>query len=382
MATDFCGYFVSRDMAKGIISRVKAQGDIIGAREATSSLKGEATMVREPTPAELSSFEEHCKANGLPFANWRGFWHKTREYSSFFVNAEEKKRDEERYEKFLEAVAKHAPAYKPIKYKKYNDGHLHLIDVADLHIGKAAFNRDGTVGYDIDKAVHLAETGVTTLINRSQGFPAEKIVLPIGNDILHVDSTANTTTKGTRQDVSGHWTQMVDAAAMMYVRMLETLVQVAPVQVVYNASNHDRHSGYQLAREIRAWMSKNKNITFTISTNDREYIQYGRNMIGLDHGDGAKTQDVPLLMASESPKMWGETMYRYMIRHHIHHWQKREFLTGKDFPGITVQHMRSLSLSDEWHQKMGYTGAPQAVDALIFHPEYGQVNHLSAVFKT
>lgn len=69
-----------------------------------------------------------------------------------------------------------------------------------------------------------------------------------------------------------------------------------------------------------------------------------------------------------------------MIRHHVHHWEKTKFLHGKDYPGVTVQYMRSLSASDNWHQKQGYTGAPQAVDSFIFHPEFGQVDHMSAVF--
>lgn len=381
---------VSRHRSK-VITRAKRLGlvhpgrcvlnGIIDKETNSSSLKGETAMVKEPTPAELASFEEHCKANGLPYANWRGFWHKTREYSSFFVNVQAQKDDEARYEQFLEDMKRYAPKYRTMKYKKLTDKHLQLIDPADVHVGKLAFARDGRIGYDIERAVYLAETGVTTLLNRSQGFPTEKFILPIGNDVLHVDSTANTTTKGTRQDVSGHWSQMVDAAATMYIRMLEEMVQVAPVHVVYNNSNHDSHSGYQLAREIRAWMSKNKHITFTISQNDREYVKYGVNMIGLDHGDGAKTADVPLLMASEAPQLWGDTTRRYMIRHHLHHWQKREFLAGKDFPGITVQHMRSVSLSDPWHAKSGYTGAPQAIDSFIFHPVYGQTDHMSCVFE-
>lgn len=308
-------------------------------------------------------------------------WIKTEEASLHFVNTLVSKTVADHLEEITSRMEKYAPRYKPIVYKKIKDPHMQLIDVADLHIGKFAFSRDGKQCYDIEKAVYFAEKGVATLLNRTQHLNTELFTFPVGNDILHVDSTANTTTRGTRQDVSGHWIQMVDAAVQMYIKILEDLSQIAPVHVVYNRSNHDEHSGYLVAREVRAWMSRNKNITFTITTNDREYIQYGTSMIGLDHGDGAKTADIINIMASESPRMWGGTVYRYFVRHHVHHFSKREFLSGKDFPGATVLTMRSLSPSDPWHEKMGYVGAPQAIDTLIFDKRYGLVDHMSCVFS-
>jgi hypothetical protein len=308
-------------------------------------------------------------------------WIKTEEASIHFVNTLVSKTVEDHLREIVERMQKYAPRYKEIKYKKIKDPHMQLLDVADLHIGKFALSRDGKQCYDIEKAVYFAEKGVEILLNRTQHLNTELFIFPIGNDIIHVDSKSNTTTRGTRQDVSGHWVQMIDAAVQMYVRILEDLSQIAPVHVVYNRSNHDEHSGYLVAREVRAWMSRNRNISFTITNNDREYIRYGRSMIGLDHGDGAKTNEIISIMASESPQMWGDTIYRYFIRHHVHHFSKKEPLSGKDFPGATVLTMRSLSPSDDWHQKMGYVGAPQALDTVIFSKEYGLIDLMSCVFS-
>lgn len=344
------------------------------------------TEMRDATKEEQTRIERLLTKEGYNPGLWRLVWAHLkddlgRKHTVLMKNPEEVKQEELRKEKFIAEMRKHAPKYPTIKYSRVTDGHLKLIDIADLHIGKYAINRDGEVSYDIETAKSNARNAVKEFLKRSQGFKTEKFLFPIGNDVLHVDNKNNTTTSGTRQDVQGLWDQMYLAAKSLYVELLEHLVTIAPVEVIYNRSNHDDHSGFTLADTLESWFHRSKNITFDISTLDRRYTTYGQSMIGFDHGDGAKLKDIPLLMASEEPKIWSDTRFRYMFRHHLHHMQKHHFLVGQDFPGVTVQYLRSLSESDAWHQRMGYTGAPKAVDGFIFHPEYGQVNHMSCVFN-
>ena len=37
-----------------------------------------------------------------------------------------------------------------------------------------------------------------------------------------------------------------------------------------------------------------------------KYYKYGTNLIGLEHGDGAKMVNLPLLMAQENPLCWSK----------------------------------------------------------------------------
>lgn len=356
-----------------------------GKMDEDSSLIG--GIVMEPTKAQLEQFKLHCEEHGLPFENWRSFWDVSPKegggrVSAFFTNKEAEQDFLQMQEDFVKQIKKHAPKYRKPKYLKITDPHLQIIDVADLHIGKYAIARDGTVAYDMDKAIQMAHDGVQALLSRSKPFPTEKFIFPIGNDVVHIDNKNNMTTKGTRQDTDGMWHEMVRAAVVMYREIIDKLALYAPVEVVYNPANHDEHLAFNVATVLEAMYDKHPTVSFRINPHrDREYILYGDNMIGLDHGDGAKMSDIPLLMAAEEPNMWGKARHRYMIRHHQHHWNKTQFLVGKDFPGITVQYTRSLSASDDWHQKKGYVGAPQAIDSFIFHPEFGQVDHMSAVFS-
>ena len=343
------------------------------------TLTQEAVMT-EPTRADVDRLRQICEDRGLPFEKWGIWWDKTKDSSIAFYNKEAADQIKNQHQQLLDDMRDHAPKYPVVKYGKVKEPHLKLIDIADLHIGKLALSLQTGHDYNMQIATKRAHDGVTALLRRSQSFPTERFLFPIGNDILHVDNSSNTTTKGTRQDVDGMAWMHFRVAKRMYVEVIERLLKVAPVDVVFNGSNHDELSGFHLAETLESHFHRSKNITFDIDPVDRKYYRYGNNMIATTHGDGAKHKDLPLLMASESPKMWGETLHRYIVVHHLHHWQKKEFNYGQDFPGITLQVMRSLSASDPWHAKMGYTGNPQAVDLFIFDPKDGQVDHMSCKF--
>jgi len=125
---------------------------------------------------------------------------------------------------------------------------------------------------------------------------------------------------------------------------------------------------------IYCWFRECENITFDSSIKHRKYFSYGNNLIGTTHGDGAKQQDLGLLMANEVPKLWGDSVHRYFYTHHVHH------KTSKDLIGVTIESMRSPSGTDAWHHKSGYCGVPRAVEGFIHHKEFGQVARLTHVF--
>ncbi len=375
MATSNCGYFVSSDTAQKIKKRILEQGDIISK---DSTLKGDEAMTHL-SEAQTQALLEECKANGIDVSQVKYFWYKSKKISMFVVAQERPTYDSVRDE-LLAAMKAAAPKYPALKYKKVTDGHLLVVDPADVHVGKLAVKSETGYTYDMETAVRMVQEGVSGILAKSSGFPIEKIVLVVGNDILHRDTPHNVTTSGTRQDVDGMWHEAFIAARKLYVSLVEQLMQKAPVHVVFNPSNHDYASGYMLADALYCWFNKSKNVTFDNDIIHRKYYQYGENMIVTSHGDGAKFADMPLLMASEQPKMWAGTRHRYVYLHHLHHKIKHQFLSGKDYPGITVEYLRSPSASDGWHHKNGFTGAPQAIEGFIHHPTQGRVASLCHIF--
>ena len=178
----------------------------------------------------------------------------------------------------------------------------------------------------------------------------------------------------TPQDTDGMWYENFVTAKRLLIDIIETLMSVADVEVVYNPSNHDYMSGFMLLQCIEAWFQKCNNVTFDNDMSHRKYTVYGKNLIGSTHMDGAKSQDLPMLMAHEASENWNYCKHRYIYGHHIHH------KTSKDVFSVCIETLRSPSGSDSWHHRRGYQHAPQAVEAFIHSPEHGQVARLTHLF--
>tara|TARA_B110000444_G_scaffold175400_1_gene164092 strand:+ start:1326 stop:2405 length:1080 start_codon:yes stop_codon:yes gene_type:complete len=275
-------------------------------------------------------------------------------------------------------ISEHSPKYEKIKHKAGR--HLLVINPADIHIGKYANEEETGEDYNIPIAVTRVINGVQGLIHKSKGFDIDRVLFCIGNDVLHVDNVYNTTTKGTPQDADGKWWEHYEIALKLYVKCVEMLREIAPVDCVHSMSNHDYQSGFHLAHSLKAWFRNCDDVSVDASVSHRKYYKWGGNLIGLEHGDGAKMDNLPLLMAQEKAEDWASTKFRYWYLHHIHHKVKHKWRDGKDFIGVTVEYLRSPSSADSWHSRKGFTGSPKAVEAFIHEFDTGQVARLTHYF--
>jgi hypothetical protein len=282
------------------------------------------------------------------------------------------------FKKINNFIEEYSPTYTTIKHTKGN--HLLVINPADIHIGKYANELETGEQYDCETAVVRVLEGIEGLIQKSKGFDIDRVLFCVGNDVLHIDNVYNTTTKGTHQDTDGKWWEHYEIALMLYVKCIETLRHIAPVDVIHSMSNHDYQSGFHLAHTLKSWFRKTEDVSFDITVANRKYYKYGNNLIGLEHGDGAKMDKLPLLMAQEKPEMWSKSKFRYWYLHHIHHKVKHKWLDAKDYIGVTVEYMRSPSSADSWHSRKGFCGAYKACEAFVHDKESGQVARLTHYF--
>jgi len=314
----------------------------------------------------------YCETRGIDFNSIIEYWDKTKEYS-IRVRPDVKAISDIGRE-IIEQMKDYAPSYPVITRSPQSNPHLLVVDPADVHIGKLARSFETGEDYDSEIAVKRVKEGVQGILDKSSGFNIDKILLIIGNDILHIDTPKRTTTSGTPQDTDGMWYDNFLKAKNLYVDIIEMLLSVADVHITFNPSNHDYTNGFFLADVIHTWFRGSKNVHFDISPAHRKYFQYGNNLIGTTHGDGAKTMDLPLLMAVEAKDYWSDTKHRYVYTHHVHH------KNSKDYAGVTVESLRSPSAADSWHHKKGYQHNPKAIEGFIHHPDYGQVARLTHIF--
>lgn len=330
-------------------------------------------------PFKNSAFSQALKTEGFDQDNWSHGWLKTDQASIFIRNEDGFLSYDDIQAALVAELKAHAPKYPKLKRKKVTDGHLLVIDPADVHIGKLSLLAETSEEYNIEIAKQRCFDGVKGLLDKAQGFPVEKILLIIGNDIIHIDNPKRTTTSGTPQDTDKQWWTMFIEAKDLYVRLIEQLIPIADVEVVFCPSNHDFATGFMLADTLSSWFHNCKHVSFQADIVHRKYIEYGLNMLAFDHGDGCKEAQAKDLMADEQPEMWGRTRFRYAYKHHVHHMKRVRYPDGEDFIGVTVEYLRSPSSADSWHAKNGYR-APKAVGAFIHRPTQGQVCRLTHYF--
>ena len=324
-----------------------------------------------------SLLADECNEVGIDVNSVSHYWYKSKKFS-IFPKPNEYTRDE--FLKSIEdLISNYSPSYPHIDYPKREDGHLLIINPADVHIGKFADSLETGEDYNIEIAKERVREGVKGILRNAEGFPIEKILFCIGNDILHTDNTMGSTTRLTPQDTDGKWFRHFTEALELYVEIVEMLIQIAPVDCVHSMSNHDYMSGFHLAHALKSWYRNTDSVYVDADPKHRKYYSWKNSLIGLTHGDGAKLNNLPLHMAQEEPKMWAETKYRYWYLHHLHHKQRYKFMSSFDNIGVTVEFLRSPSGSDSWHYQKGYTGSIKAVEGFI-HNKYGQIAHLTHIF--
>lgn len=327
-------------------------------------------LINNEHPALISE----CGIVGINPDNVSSYWYKGKQFSINVKPSQNQFNPETFIDDLVSEIKNWSPDYKTIKRTESSDGHCLVFDPADVHIGKLASSFETGEEYDQEIAVNRVKEGLQGLLNKASGFKINKIIFVTGNDILHIDTPKRTTTSGTNQDTDGMWYDNFVKAKRLLVEVIETLVTIADVEVVYNPSNHDFMSGFMLLQAVEAWFRTSKNVTFNNDMTHRKYVKYGKNLIGTTHMDGAKIQDLPLLMAHEASIHWHECKHRYIYGHHIHH------KSSKDYMSVNVETLRSPSSADGWHHRNGYQHSPKAVEAFIHHPEHGQVARLSHLF--
>jgi hypothetical protein len=351
------------------------------------SIKDDSRTEHQTTQAIRRAFrkkkrtEEHpalagaCDERGINVGSVGLAWNKDKHWSiQFKPSNNEGPTFEEMLRDHVHDIKKHTFNYEKIERPNYSDACLLVVDPADIHIGKLASSFETGEEYNNQIAVQRVKDGVAGIIEKSKSFNIDKIVFVAGNDILHIDTPKRTTTAGTPQDTDGMWYNNFLVAKKLYIDVLDELVKIADVHVMYNPSNHDYQNGFFLADAIKSWYRNCSQITFDTDISHRKYYQYGNSLIGTTHGDGAKQQDLPLLMAQESKDMWSLTKHRYVYIHHLHH------KVSKDYIGVTVEALRSPSGTDSWHHRNGYQHSPKAVEAFIHSKEHGQVARFTHLF--
>lgn len=243
-----------------------------------------------------------------------------------------------------------------------NDGDRMLVlSPSDLHIGKRGLDDElcDTYGAVLDTTRELAAMGVEAGATRG--------VLVLGNDWGHVDTPARTTTAGTPQDSASLRRVVRESVRTARDLVVEAARWFQELELLVIPSNHSKAGDLWMVEVLAALFGDVEGISASVSTAERQYRRFGVNLLGFEHGDGAKEGDLGAIMARERACDWGSSLYRYWHIGHMHHLRER------DVGGAVVCMAPSLATTDRWHDKKGYLLSQRANVGYLYDAQAGQV---------
>lgn len=263
-------------------------------------------------------------------------------------------------------VAEYRGTAKPVKAPARSVSNLlTVIPLGDPHIGCYAWAAEAGEDFDVNIARQDLLAAAGRLVEVAP--PTERALIVNLGDFFHADSLSQLTKSGHKLDVDTRWPRVLRLGCHLMVDLITLALQKHQrVELVNAIGNHDDHSSIMLSAFLEAWFHAEPRVLIHPTTSKFHYLEFGRCLIGVTHGDTVKHLALGELMASDRPEAWGRTVHRYWYTGHIHHTSKTELR------GVVVESFRTLAARDAWHTAQGYRSG-RDMYAIVLDKEHGEV---------
>jgi hypothetical protein len=280
--------------------------------------------------------------------------------------------DAEKQRQILEATVagftETLPRVEPIKTPNVSNSNLcNLVVFTDYHIGQLSYGRETLTGdWDLEIAEKLLVSSFLQMIYSAP--KAETLVLCLQGDTLDIDSIVPVTpTHGNILDVDGRFAKIITVAIRVIRQLIDCGLKThKKVHLIICQGNHDESLSIVLQHMFAALYEKEPRLTVNDALLPFYVYQHGKTMLAFHHGHKVHNENLPLLFASQYPKMWGETTKRYSHCGHRHH------VDEKEYAGMTVIQHPTLSARNAYAARGGWI-SERAANIITYHKEYGQV---------
>lgn len=272
---------------------------------------------------------------------------------------------EEMAEIFHNMVEGYEPVqYLPPKINILKSGNIAESVAMDVHFGSLTRKEETRIDYNVDIAEKNLIESTNFHLDFIKNFNPEKIIMPVGSDFFNVDTTENTTTRGTPQSEDTTWKHTFERGCKLMITCIDLHKQIAPVDIYVIIGNHDTQRSFALGAFLTAWYRNDSLVSIDNSPTMRKYFSWGSTLIGLSHGEERRGTNFLGLMNIEAREECGKAIYKEFHLGHKHH------LDVKEDMGFRVRGLGGLTANDAWHSKMGYMALRES-QAFIINKDSG-----------
>ena len=334
--------------------------------QSTTSLNADGSRgsekVIELSEDELNSKEALLKAHGFNPVNWElisarnSKWQmgdgsgglKNLYSSKITVKPTETGID---VDELMKKFEKFKPSHKRIAFRSEPKNPKYLIiNLFDLHIGRASYEAQTGLKYNLEIAEKEIMQNVEKYIDHYTGKSIKKIVFCVGQDLMNSAANGYTSSGKHQQDNCAAFMEIFDKTTEIIIDAIDRLTSLAPVDVIIVQRNHYRFEELVFGRLLEAYFRNDTLVTVDATPRYRKYVKLGNTLVGFTHGSDEKER-LGSLMQTEAKMGWGLTENHIWITGHLHH------LAVKEANGIETWTIPSLTAADAWTAKTGFTSA-------------------------
>jgi hypothetical protein len=250
-------------------------------------------------------------------------------------------------------------------------------NITDLHLGRFAFDEKSLSHiWSLEEAKHHYNEAIDSSFAQIELSEIAEFVLPVGNDMIQIDSSNNMTTRGTPQMNTEFWQTLFEYSYHMTKDVIERLSKIAPVKVLMIAGNHDYDSTFSLGVALQAYFRTNENVEVVNKGMLRTYHRFGANLTGFNHGDVKQPMRLHAAMTKDVPELYGDTKFHSYHIGHLHKNSKKtifDFVEKDEYYGLDIEICPSMTPTDAWHYKNLYIGNLRRSKTFVNHITEGRI---------
>ena len=239
--------------------------------------------------------------------------------------------------------------------------------LGDPHIGMLSWHIETGADFDLAIADRYMTAAIDLLIERSPCAGSCRVV-NLG-DFFHANDQTGQTPRGKNSlDTDSRFAKVTRVGYGMLNRFIERARRKYPhVEVLSLQGNHDPTISLALQMWLEAMYRGDSSVVVVPNESPYIYREFGDNLALYHHGDGAKPDALPGIMAAHDlGRPWGRCEHREIQGGHVHHLQRKEY------PGVVFETSRTTAPADFWHHWKGYR-AGRGMRSLVHHRHFGRI---------
>lgn len=250
---------------------------------------------------------------------------------------------------------------------EFHEKLLTVIPMGDPHIGLYSWTEETGEGNEFNLEIAKRDLcGAVDYLVKNGPASERCLIISVG-DFFHADNFDGVTSRsGNRLDMDSRLPNMVKVGFAAIRQCIESALDFHKfVDVICAVGNHDDVLSTAMSIMLANVYESEIRVKIHDQPTRRHYYQHGKVLIGVTHGDQTKDSQLPLIMATERKKEWGEARFTHWFRGH-HHSDSRV-----EYQGTIVEQVRTMAAADSWSVGKGYLSG-RDMKSILFHSDYGE----------